>query len=417
MYRRNLAHAVKAALADTPVVFLAGARQTGKSTLAKALAARRGGHYVTLDDATVLAAASGDAAGFIRGLEGFVVIDEVQKAPQLFPAIKAAVDSNRRPGRFLLTGSANVLLLPRASESLAGRMEVLTLAPLSQGERQGLREAFIDGVFMRKLPMPRGLRDKESLARLLVTGGYPEVVARRQEQRQQAWFGAYLTAILQRDVRELANIEGLVELPRLLKLLAARTSGLLNYSELSRSSQMAQSTLKRYIALLETVFLFQPLQAWSANLGKRLIKSPKIHLVDTGLAAYLAGYGESRLKQDSSFYGHLLEAFVVAELRKQMSWSRTRVSLFHYRTTTGREVDVIIEDAEGRIVGIEVKAAATLTQRDLAGLRSLAEECGKHFRRGVVLYGGDELVPFSDTLCAMPVGMLWRITDSPTTLR
>lgn len=408
MYSRNIELEMRAALADTPVVLLHGARQTGKSTLATALADELGMRYITLDDATALSAASSDPLGFLKGLGAAVAIDEVQKAPALFPAIKAIVDADRRPGRFLLTGSANVLLLPKASESLAGRMEIIPLAPLSQGELAGRRERFVDAAFgSESLDGIAG--NAQDLVDRLVAGGYPEAVTRPAGKRRDAWFASYLTAILQRDVRDLAHIEGLTEMPRLLSLLAARTGGLLNMSELSRSCGIAQTTLKRYLSLLEATFLLQPLPAWAANLGKRLIKSPKIHLADTGLAAFLTGHTPQRLASDTTHLGHLLESFVVSELRKQATWSEMRVSLYHYRTTAGQEVDIVLESAAGSIVGLEVKAAAAVGGRDFSGLRGLAEACGERFLRGVVLYGGDRTVSFGENLAAVPVSALWRM--------
>ena len=269
MYQRNIEHSLRLALADTPVVLLIGARQTGKSTLALRLAKDLSAQYLTLDDATVLAAATADPQGFVSSSQGMLVIDEVQKAPDLFPAIKMDVDAHRRPGRFFLTGSANVLMLPKLAESLAGRMEIVTLWPLSQGEILDRRERFIASVFSERLPqLERHGEEPRDLLQHLTVGGYPEVVGRASERRRQAWFASYVTTILQRDVRDLANIDGLREMPRLLALLAARTGGLLSISELSRASGVPHTTLKRYLSLLEATFLVTTLPAWSANVGK-----------------------------------------------------------------------------------------------------------------------------------------------------
>jgi hypothetical protein len=409
--RRNITPSLLAALADTPVVLLTGARQSGKSTLVQDITATaHPARYLTLDDAGVLAAARADPAGFLAGVEGAVVLDEVQRVPELFLALKAAVDRDRRPGRFLLTGSANVLLLPRLADLLVGRMEVLTLWPLSQGEIESVSEGFVDAVFADTLP--RLVTEPEEWSVLLdriLCGGYPEVLGRAAEARRSAWFGSYITTLLQRDVRDLAHIEGLTLVPRLLTLLAARTTALLNSSELSRSIAMPQSTLKRYLALLETTFLLQPLSAWSSNLGKRLVKAPKIVLSDTGLIVSLLAMGKERLMADRALAGPLLENFVVMELRKQVTWSQTRPQLFHFRTQTGYEVDVVLEDGAGRLVGIEIKASATVSAQDFKGLRTLAEAVGQRFRRGVVLYTGAEPLPFGPRLHAMPVQALWRL--------
>ena len=410
MIRRNISTALQEALGDNPVVLLHGARQTGKSTLAQWLASgEHPARYLTLDDAAVLAAARGDPAGFIAGLEGPVVLDEIQRAPDLFLAIKAAVDRDRGPGRFLLTGSANVMLLPQLSESLAGRMEVLTLWPLSQGEIEGVKEGFIDAVFSDSLPVK--IKNQENLSELiarLLRGGYPVVHGRISEARQKAWFGSYVTTILQRDVRDLANIEGITALPRLLSLLAARATSLLNLSELSRSIAMPQTTLKRYLALLEATFLIQTRPAWSSNLGKRLVKAPKLVLCDTGLMSHLLGSSKKQLTADTNLLGPLMENFVVMELQKQAAWSQVQPRLFHFRTQTGQEVDLVLEDSAGHVVGIEVKVAATVSTQDFKGLRALAELTGRRFHRGVVLYTGTESVPFGPRLHALPVSALWN---------
>ena len=319
-----------------------------------------------------------------------------------------SVDRDRRPGRFLLTGSANVLLLPQISESLAGRMQLITLLPLSQGELHGQREEFLDRVFTERLPeLHTG--DAIDLKGAVLTGAYPEVIQRPAGKRRDAWFDAYITALLQRDVRDLANIEGLTDMPRLLSLLAARAGSLLNMSELSRSSGIPNSTLKRYLSLLQATFLFQPLPAWSSNLGKRLIKSPKIHLIDSGLTTHLTGITRLSLDRDPVFFGHLLENFVVNELRKQIGWSDSRVSLYHYRTTTGREVDILLEDAAGRLVGLEVKTSATVVLKDFSGFDALSEDTGKQFVRGIVLYTGEQSVSFGENYMALPVSAMWRM--------
>ena len=412
VYRRNIAPLPREALQDTPVVLLNGARQTGKSTLVgSGELGDYNARYLTLDEAGVLAAAEADPAGFLSGLEGPVILDEVQRSPGLFPAIKMEVDRDRRPGRFLLTGSANVLLLPRLSESLAGRMEIMTLWPLSQGEIEGVKEGFVDAVFGGDpLPIGDDPGGTPNLYERLLRGGYPEVLSRSSESRRRAWFDSYITTILQWDVRDLSNIEGLTQLPRLLSLLAARSASLVNYAELSRSASMPQSTLKRYVSLLEATFLVGTLPAWSSNLGKRLVRSPKLLLCDTGLISAMQGLNAERLASDPVLIGPLLENFVAMELRKQSAWSNTQPQLFHFRTQTGQEVDLVMENAAGRVVGVEVKSSATVGSRDFRGLRALAEASGDRFRRGIVLYTGKTAVPFGDNLHALPVSSLWNTT-------
>ncbi len=407
MKYRNITDSIIEALSDSPVVLLNGARQTGKSTLVKWISEERyPARYITFDDAAALSSARHDPAGFLSGLGGNIILDEIQRAPELFMAIKAGVDLNRRPGRFLLTGSANVLLLPRLSESLAGRMEIISLWPFSQGEIEGRKEAFIDMSFAAAAPP--GIKSMESRAdiiRRLVAGGYPEVLNRPSYVRRKAWFGSYLTTILQRDVRDLANIDGITILPRLMSLLAARTASLLNFAELSRSSGIPQSTLKRYMALLETTFLIRLLPAWSGNPSKRLVKTSKLFLNDTGLAAYLLGVGE--INEDSFMAGQLLENFVFLELLKQVSWSDTQPGLFYFRTQAGHEVDFLLEGPGRKLVGIEVKAAKSLGERDFSALRALSETFDKKLHRGILLYLGDESLSFGRNLFALPIQTLW----------
>jgi uncharacterized protein len=411
MIRRNITAHIKAALSDSPVVLLNGARQSGKSTLVKKIASDiHPARYLTLDDAGVLAAAKYDPAEFIAGLDGNIVIDEVQRAPELFLAIKAEVDRNRKPGRFLLTGSANVMLLPKLSESLAGRMEILTLWPLSQGEIEGVREGFIDAVFGDKLPsFSKTTEDRNQTIKRLLLGGYPEVIGRATPSRRKAWFSSYITTILQRDVRDLANIEGLTILPRVLSLIAARAASLLNFSELSRSVAIPQTTLKRYMSLLETTFLLQPLPAWSGNLGKRLVKAPKVMLNDTGLMSNLIGLYEDGVETHQGIIGGVLENFVAMELRKQVAWSKMQPQVFHFRTQTGQEVDIALENAVGKLVGIETKAGKSVKAQDFKGLQAMSESLGPRFHRGIVLYTGSEGIPFGKNMQALPVSALWML--------
>jgi predicted AAA+ superfamily ATPase len=408
MYQRNIIPKLNAALADTRVVLLNGARQVGKSTLAQQLAQQRGGQYLTLDDPVIAELARTDPSALVNGAAGFTVIDEVQSAPGLFPALKREVDRHPVPGRFLLTGSANVFMLPTAAESLAGRMEVLTLEPLSQCEIEGSPHNLIDALFSHAPWARRTVpTDRVDLVRRLVSSGFPEGLSRADPQRRDAWFRAYLASLLQRDVRDYANIEGLHDMPRLLSLLAARASSLLNMAEVSRATGIAHSTLRRYLSLLEALFILQPLPAWSANLGKRLVKAPKLQLIDAGLTAHLRGHTEAAALALSPQLGPLLETFAVQELRRHLRWADTAATAWHFRTAAGREVDLVLETPGQRIVGVEVKASASITQGDFSGLRELANAAGKAFARGVVLYTGEQLMPFEETLWAVPMGVLW----------
>jgi uncharacterized protein len=407
MIRRSAQAAIHQAMSDTPVVLLNGARQTGKTTLAQAMAEGTGARYFTLDDAATLSLAAGDPAGFIRNLSGPVIIDEIQKAPDLFPAIKLAVDRDRQPGRFLLTGSANVLTLPRLSESLAGRMEIIPLFPFSAGELEGVVEGFLPRLFAGVLGQAAPLGAKTDIAARLVRGGYPEATQRQGAERRAAWFASYISTILQRDVRDLARVDALHSLPNLLKLLAARASGLLNLADVGRDLGLPHTTLTRYLALLETVFLVHRLPAWAPNLGQRLVKAPKLHLVDCGLACHLLGAEARRLSEDRPLLGRLLESFVVGELRKQASWTDPRTALYHFRAATGSEVDMVLERPDGSVAAIEVKASATVDASAFAALKVLRDQLGDSFRSGVVLYLGDQVLPFGDKLWLLPVSMLW----------
>jgi predicted AAA+ superfamily ATPase len=410
MIERHIAEALLAALHSAPVVLLHGARQTGKSTLVRWLAEH--GHkatYFTLDDAALSSAATRDADAFLRGTKGPIVIDEVQLVPDLFRAIKVEVDRHRTRGRFLLTGSANVLLLPKLSESLAGRMQILTLWPFSQGELRGVREDFVDRLFeaddLTPLPIPDVARAE--LLERVVTGGYPEVSLELAPNERAAWFGSYITTILQRDIRQMADIAGLTELPRLLALLAAQSGGLLNMAELSRDAALSQATIKRYLALLQATHLYQPLTAWAGNVRKRLIKAPKAYLNDTGLLAYLLGIDQENLETPGMRVGTVVEAFVHQELRKQITWSHAQPALYYYRTAANREVNFVLQRRNGQLVGIEVKAAVKLTTDDVKGLVDLAATAGKRFRAGVVLYQGSTVVPFGDRLWAVPLAAMF----------
>ena len=407
MLRRHLTPLLREAVADAPVTLLIGARQAGKSTLAQSLVAEGlVASYLTLDDGATLAAATADPDGFVAGLDGTVSIDEVQRAPALLPAIKACVDRDRRAGRFLLTGSANVLLLPRVSESLAGRMETHVLWPFSQGEIDERQERFVERLFGERRA-PQHVESEPSLVERVVRGGFPPAVA-RGGRRRGAWLDAYVDAVVQREVRDLANVDRLATLPRLVSLLAARTAGLLNVAELSRSAGIPQTTLQRYLTLLEHVFLLVRIPAWHANLGKRLVRSPKLHLVDSGLACQARGVTAERLVSDPMTLGPLLESFVGMELVKQASWNDRGVRVHHFRTSAGRGVDFVLEDRQGLVAGVEVKASATVGAGDFAGLHVLEEALGDRFALGVVLYAGRAAVPFGERLAAWPIEALWE---------
>jgi len=411
MNKRTIYSRLNESLSDTPVVFLRGARQTGKTTLVKQLAAGSTSErqYISLDSATALAGALDDPTGFLQGLQKPVVIDEAQRAPSLMLAIKEDVDKERHAGRYLLTGSANILTLPGIADSLAGRMEVLTLYPLSQGEIAGVHEDFIQALFRKDFPIAKSkpALTREAVLEAMALGGYPEVLSRNSANRRAAWFDSYITTLVERDIRDIANIQDRSGLIRLLRMVGARSGTLHNQSELARSTGMPNSTLSRYIPLLEALFLVWFLPAWSSNLGKRLVKSPKIHVCDSGLGCHLCGADVERLVDDPILAGRLLESFVAGELLKQSSWTEHPVSLFHYRSQSGEEVDVVLEDRAGRVAAVEVKLSASVSSHDIKGLASLRDALGEHFVRGVIVYTGQEIMPMGDRVFAVPIGMMF----------
>lgn len=411
LIQRRSTDEVLRALEWAPVVLVQGPRQAGKSVLVRDLVGSvRSAPYVTLDDSLALASASEDPQTFVAALPDPVVIDEVQRAPEIFRALKLTVDERRDPGRFLLTGSANVLLLPQLSDSLAGRMRIVTLWPLSQGEIDGASEGFIERVFSEGPVLPfKGVTSRDELAARLVRGGFPEPVRLPEGEVRDAWMRDYVTTLLERDVREIAAIGDRVALPRLLRLLAIRSGTLMNASDLSRATGIARATLERYVALLTKVFAVQFVPAWAGDVGRRLVKAPKVLFTDPGIAAHLSGVDAGRLLGDPDRLGPLLETFVGAELVKQLAWQTERFELLHYRDGQGNEVDWVIEDARGGLVGIEVKATSSPSAHDVKGLRAFASAVGTRFRRGIVLHTGSTAAPVGEGLWALPIDSLWRL--------
>jgi predicted AAA+ superfamily ATPase len=407
LYPRLARARLHEALADSPVVLLHGPRQCGKTTLARSVGENDGRQYITLDDAATLTAVRADPSGFVLDLEGPITIDEVQRVPELFLAVKQAVDRDRRPGRFLLTGSANALFVPRAADSLAGRMEIVRLHPLSEVEIGRHRPGFLDRVFAGEFKVAQGERLGPKLADIVVRGGFPEVVRRDTSRGRRAWARDYLTAIIQRDVRELARIQRLDILRRLLEFAAGQTARLVNISEIAGPFGVSRTTVRDYLTLLGQVFLVEELPAWHAKRLKRLVKTPKLHVTDTGLACALLGVEADDLRGDRTLLGKLLETFVVQELRRQASGWEHDVRFSHYRDKDQQEVDIVLERGPNRIVGIEVKASATLREADRRGLERLRDATGSHFRCGVLLYDGESLVPMGDRIYAVPLPMLW----------
>jgi hypothetical protein len=397
------------ALADTRVVLVNGARQSGKSTLTRLTAAARPGTVTRLlDEGATLRAAKDDPTGFTDH-GGLMVIDEIQLAPELLRAIKVHVDLDPRPGRFLLTGSSRVLALRALPDALPGRMEVIELWPFSQGEMTGGPDRFIDAAFRHGpgLDHTSSLRRRDYLE-LAVTGGFPEAV-RRTPRRRTAFFDSYISTLIERDVLELASIERRGDLLKLLALLAGRMSGLLVPSALASSSGIPRSTLVRYLELLSSVFLIKTIPAWSSGQTTRAIGTPKLAFTDTGVACSLIGQDASRLGEPDGAAGPVLENFVVMELARQLTWSDERGHLYHYRTKDKTEVDAVIETPDGRVIAVEVKAGTAVHTEDLAGLRNLADHLGDKFTAGYIMYTGQQTLSFGGKIKAIPMDALWLL--------
>jgi predicted AAA+ superfamily ATPase len=409
LYDRAATATVLAALDWSPVVLVEGPRQAGKSVLVRELLGeRRRAAYVTFDDSLTLSSALQDPQGFVLGLPDPVVVDEVQRAPEIFRAIKLAVDQDRRPGRFLLTGSANVLLLPRLSDSLAGRMRIVTLWPLSQAEIERRDAGFVEAAFGDgPLRLSADGQSRAELAARVIRGGFPPAVLAPEGEARGGWMRDYITTLLERDVRELAAVGDRIALPRLLKILAVRSGTLLNASDLARATGIARATLERYLALFEKTFTVRLVPAWAGDVARRMVKSPKVLLTDPGLAAHLSGFDAPRLAEDPDRLGPLLETFVGGELLKQVAAGSRRVELLHYRDSRGAEVDWVLEDERGRVVGVEVKATASPSERDLRGLRSFAGLLGERFHRGILLHAGQTAARLGEGFWALPVDALW----------
>jgi predicted AAA+ superfamily ATPase len=399
--------AVEEALADTPVVLVHGPRQCGKTTLTKRVGGRLGYEYFTLDEDAVRTAARSDPTGFVAELPERVIIDEIQRVPELLLAIKVAVDRHRMPGRFLLTGSTNILLLPALADSLAGRMGTVRLHPLAQCEIERKSPALLEKLLKGRFPVRRGRRLGEELATRIAGGGFPAPLARKTPARRAQWHADYIDALVQRDVRDLARIGSLHALPKLLRLSASQTARLLNVSELASAFQLSRPTIRDYVTLLERLFILEELAPWHSNRLSRLVKTPKLHLTDTGLACSLLGLSPKSLWDDRETLGQLLESFVYGELRRQSTAADAPLEFFHFRDRDGAEVDIVLEHSGSMITGVEVKAASTVHPADFRGLRRLRDAAGRRFRCGVVLYDGDVTVGVGDGLFAVPVCELW----------
>jgi hypothetical protein len=404
---RHAEKAVITALRDTRVVLVNGARQAGKSTLVrKVLKRHEGARWRTLDDGVTLAAARADPTRFVQH-DDLLAIDEIQRAPELMLAIKAAVDRDERPGGFLLTGSARVLGLKALPDSLVGRMETVELWPFSQGELEARVDRFVDVVFDDEPRFPDGTLARDELVERLTRGGFPEAT-RRDDTRRAKFFEAYAHDLVERDVSQLSDVPRREVLHHLLRATAGLPAQLLKVERLASDAGIPARSVERYLSLFEEVFLIKRLPAWRNRATTRAVRMRKLLFVDTGLCAHLQRRNLRRLLRDDSLVGPLLENFVLSELARQLGWSTISASLSHYRTRDGVEVDGVLESSDGRLVGVEVKAASTVRPEDFAGLRHLAAHAGARFHHGVVFYTGSGSMPFGERMTAVPLEALWR---------
>jgi len=408
LFTRGDRRLVVEALGDTRAVFILGARQVGKSTLAREIATEEHpAQIVNLDNKAARDAVLADPEGFVAGLRRPALIDEVQRgSPDLLLAIKATIDEDLSPGQFLLTGSANVLRNRKVSDALTGRVEMIRLWPLAQAEIEGSSKNFVDALFAGAPPQVEGApRGREALAGRLVPGGYPEARL-RTGNRQARWFRSYLQTTFEKDLETIGDAQKLHEMPRLLRLVASQAANLFVPANLSQKLDLDHRTVAGYVGLLETIFLVKRIPAWRPGLGQREIQTPKIYVVDSGLLLYLLGANEERLMNDDQVTGKALENFVAMEIVKHAEWSEIAPQVHHYRR--GRdEIDLILENRAGEIVAIEVKATVSLARKDWRVLEKLRDKRGDAFRCGVVLYAGAQTVPLGDRLFAVPLSGLW----------
>lgn len=407
MYTRYIEEKLKKYLKIFPVVFLSGARQAGKTTFIKEFIKNNGYTFVTFDDDTSLYAAKNDPAGFIKMLKKPLVIDEVQRVPELFLSIKKMVDEENVLGQIILTGSSNPLVLPKISDSLAGRMGILQLYPFSQGEINNKKENFLSWIFSNDFKFFNfSAINWDQFAKIIYRGGFPRV-QKFSEDEIDIWFSGYIKTLLERDIRDLSQIENIYIFPNLLKLLANRTGSLFNGSDLARTLNISVASVHRYIVLLEALYIISREQAWFSNHHKRIAKSPKIYISDSGLLSHLLNSKSNMYETDSLMFGFVLESFIVNEIKKQLSFFDLKIEQYHFRQESN-EVDIVLEEKGGNIVGIEIKKSMTIKSSDFDGLKVLKLYAKKNFVRGIVLYSGNQMIPFGEDLWAVPITSLWE---------
>jgi len=413
---RRLLEVIRQRMTEEPAVILTGPRTVGKSTLLAGLGREWDRPVFDLDRPDARAAAVADP-GFLASGPEPVLIDEFQHAPEILDAIKAELNRDTRPGRFVLTGSTRYTVLPQAAQSLTGRVHVINVLPLSQGELYGHRERFIEMLWQdpeRILPtvaVHSSTRD-EYVNRILA-GGFPMILQRRTIRARTSWFADYVDLVVMRDVLDIARVRQREALPRLLRQLAAQTGQLLNITKAGQAAGLESSTANRYAALLEAAFMVQRLPAWGETLGKRLTAHPKVHVIDSGLAGWLLGLSAAKINSRNpavlTEFGHLVETFAVGEILKQVSWSDEVITASHFRTESGDEVDLVLETWDGRVAAFEIKAGTRIKDPDLNGLRLLRDRLGDRFMGGFVLNLGELAYHKEERIAIVPLSALWSL--------
>ena len=416
--KRRLVDVVEARLAEEPVVVLNGPRTVGKSTLLSQLGEHLGRSVIDCDDPATRSAVRDDPARFVES-DRLVLIDEYQHVPALLDAIKAQLNRDLRPGRYILAGSTRYTTLPQAGQALTGRVDIIPVLPLSQGEIDSVRETFVarllDGAEV-DMASPAVPATRDEYAQRSTSGGMPVALRRPPGRSRSRWFSNYVDLVVDRDVLDISRVRQREMLPRLLGQLAARSGQVLNMAATSGTIGLEKSTAENYIKLLEAVFLIYRLPAWGTTLGSRVTKHPKVHLVDSGVMAWLLNLTPEKIAQALpaalTDYGHLLETFAVGEILKQASWSEAPVTAGHFRTEAGEEVDLVVERDDGQVIAFEIKAGTRIDSGDLRGLRQLKDRLGTRLQEAIVLYTGVHAYSRDDWIRVLPLDRLWASGDA-----
>lgn len=417
---RRLADVAAARFAEEPVLVLNGPRTVGKSTLLSQMAERLGRVVIDCDDPATRAAVRADPGRFVESSEP-VLIDEYQHVPELLDAIKAQLNRDLRPGRYILAGSTRYAAIPAAAQALTGRVDIIPVLPLTQGEIDGVTETFVarlldgSGIEMPSPAMTAVSRDE--YARRSTSGGMPVALRRPPGRSRSRWFANYVDLVVDKDVMDISRVRQREMLPRLLGQLAARSGQVLNISAVAEMTGLDRSTAENYAKLLEAVFLTYRLPAWGTTLGSRIVKHPKIHMVDSGVMARMLNLSPQKITQAApstlTEYGHLLETFTVGEILKQVSWSDAPVLAGYFRTEEGDEVDLVLERDDGQVIAFEIKAGTRVSGDDLRGLRLLKDRLGSRLQEAVILYTGEHAYRHDGWISILPLSQLWASLVEP----